>query len=93
MLGGTDFATTGSIDIMGMNGELLSSLSTGIAPGKIVALPQASSVSNALDTPSEAKVATGRFDLLGRPCATGHSGLQVVRFLDGSAETVFRLAD
>lgn len=93
MLGGTDFASTGSIDVMDMNGELLSSLSTGIAPGKIVASPQTSSVSNAMGIPSEVKVETGRFDLLGRPCATGHSGLQVVRFLDGTAETVFRLAD
>ena len=36
LLGGTDFATTGQVDILNLEGEVLATVSTGIAPGQIV---------------------------------------------------------
>ena len=90
LLGLTDFATYGGLELLNPEGEWMASVSTGIAPGVI---RLASSTSGMVEVPVEVVEVVGRYDLLGRP-ADGHiGGPHVVVMSDGRARLEWRQAD
>lgn len=93
LLGGTDFATTGQVDILDLEGEVLATVSTGIAPGQIVVQSATTNVAESVNTNSEGREVMAQYDVLGRPCGSNAAGLRVVHFTNGEAEMRYQLAD
>ena len=90
LLGHTDFATYGEVELRSGDGDLLGSVTTGIAPGVIRVAPSASAVA---EVPDEIAEEVSRFDLLGRNVEANSSGLQVVLMSNGKAHLEWRSAD
>ena len=90
LLGTTDFATYGEVELRSGEGDWIATVPTGIAPGVIRVTGATSEVS--VVKPMELEE-TARFDLLGRPVESGVSGPQVVVMSDGRAWLEWRAAD
>lgn len=90
LLGNTDFATYGEVELRSGDGELLGSVATGIAPGVVRVAPATSAVP---ETPDAITEEVSRFDLLGRNVDANGSGLQVVLMSNGKAHLEWRSAD
>jgi hypothetical protein len=93
LLGGTDFVTAGQVDVLDVDGAVLASVSTGIAPGKIVMQPTLTAIGETADDPASKREVKAEFDVLGRPCLEGAPGLRVVLFTDGTSEMRYKLVD
>lgn len=90
LLGHTDFATYGEVELRSGDGELIASVTTGIAPGVMRVAPSTSAVS---EMPVEVTEEVSRFDLLGRNVDSRSAGLQVVLMSNGKARLEWRSAD
>jgi hypothetical protein len=90
LLGMTDFATSGSVELWGLDGDMVWSLEVGISPGRIVVV---SGTSDVPDVSAPRGTVVGTFDLLGRPMASGATGMAIQLWSDGRVTKTFRTAD
>lgn len=88
LLGTTDFATTGVLEMWDFEAGMQWSIPVGIAPGKIeVALS-----TNTVPEVGSTRTLLGTVDLLGRPVASG-KGMLLHLWSDGSVSKEMRLTD
>ena len=90
LLGTTDFATYGEVELRTGDGDWVASVPTGIAPGVIRVTGTTSDVADVQLTVADE---VARYDLLGRPIEDAASGPQVVVMSDGRARLEWRAAD
>lgn len=90
LLGTTDFTTSGQVNVLSEEGDVMATIVTGIAPSRLVALP----VSSGMDDWSHVRPASTRLvsetDVLGRPVGDQARGLRILRFSDGAVRKVMR---
>ena len=90
LLGTTDFATYGEVELRTGDGDWIATVPTGIAPGVIRVTGMTADVVDVQPTVADE---VARYDLLGRPVPSGASGPQVVVMSDGRARLEWRAAD
>ena len=90
LLGMTDFATTGSVELWDMEEGWNWMVPVGVAPGRLVVSSTVSGVPT-LDARTAHRM--GAWDILGRPMQDGAAGLRLVRWTDGTVTKEFRSAD
>jgi len=90
LLGTTDFATYGEVEVRTGDGDWIATVPTGIAPGVIRVTGTTSEVADVQLTVADE---VARYDLLGRPIEDAASGPQVVVMSDGRARLEWRAAD
>ena len=89
MLGNTDFVASGSVEVRDADGQWLSTVVTGVAPGRIVVAPTANGVGS-LEADSRLNDVVSRHDVMGRPVTADQGGLQLLRLADGRVLKVFQ---
>lgn len=90
LLGMTDFATTGSVELWDLQGGWSWTVPVGVAPGRLVV---SSTVSEVPAPDARTADRMGAWDILGRPMQDGTAGLRLVRWTDGTVTKEFRQAD
>lgn len=88
--GTTDFVNVGGVHVYTLEGALLDSFSTGLAPGCFALVAGPNAISETIDSQLP-RIEVARYDLMGRTISMGESksensaGWVVVRYSDGSA--------
>ena len=90
LLGMTDFATVGTVELWDMEEGWSWTVPVGVAPGRLVV---ASTVSGVPSAPMQTAHPLGAWDIMGRPLQDAGSGLRLVRWSDGTVTKEFRSAD
>lgn len=90
LLGMTDFATVGSVELWDMEQGWSWTVPVGVAPGRLAV---SSAVSEVPSAAAHNAHPVGAWDMMGRPLQGAGSGLRLVRWSDGTVTKEFRSAD